>query len=196
LKFVARYRIQATRRKDLPVVTVIDGLRKWKMVLSVPHDRILNLRGQQLILLEMKKIVFFIISSFIILSSGIASNSLIGVGVSVDISFGRNYPNCNGRGLCHVKVDIDIDKSAGKSHMTLDEERGTLEISTPQKSLIDTQPEKLIDFQGKNSYNFMEDWVAPAELNKALKASKPIVIKAGTYPLKYKNGIYTIIVKL
>jgi hypothetical protein len=145
----------------------------------------------------MKKYSFFIILFFIILSfSSTANNYVVGVSVGVEISFGRHYPTCDQRGICHIKVDVDVDKLTNGSYITFDESIGSLTINTTQKSLVENQPDKLKDFQGKTSYNFMEDWIAPDELNKALKSTKPIIIKAGTYPLNFKNGYYTIVVKL
>ena len=145
----------------------------------------------------MKKIKFFIISILLMTSLlTMASYSQKHVTVGIQVAFGRRSQGCQSSGICYIKIDIGIDKTMNGSSMTLDEEKGTLTITTSYQKLIENQPDKINDFKDKNSYNFIEDWVAPEEINKALQATKPIKIKAGTYPLYFKDGNYSIVVTL
>jgi len=48
-------------------------------------------------------------------------------------------------------------------------------------------------FQGKKSVTVSEDYSLGSDLDKALGATSPLVIRAGTYNLTYEGGIYTMI---
>jgi len=47
-------------------------------------------------------------------------------------------------------------------------------------------------FKGKSSVTFEESAEIPADISRKLGSQVPLVIKAGTYPVTYRNGTYTV----
>jgi len=141
------------------------------------------------------KRIFFIALIGILFSSAFA-----GPTITVKVEIGKKKINgqpvtgCPQFGFCRISIE---NIGAGTENMS----KGTLQVSDDAKSvtigiqeadILRYQPDKINYFQKKTSVTFDEDFVFPEDINNAAKASKPLVIKAGTYPLSYKDGIYYI----
>lgn len=139
----------------------------------------------------MKKIV--LISMAVLLTT----TTFAGIVINGAFMVGRKNHDCKGLSICTAAVTT-TGYSDGYVNGTLDvdEERGSMILSLIGNDLQNIQPDKMVYFQNKTEITFDEDFTFPVEFNTALQASKPLVIKKGTYDLSYKSGKYCIEIPL
>ncbi len=138
-------------------------------------------------MVKMKKVLIATLMVFLT-----ASSSMAGIVIKIQGNIGRKSEpaTCPGFGLCSIdKTNAYIE---GMVNGTLDvnEDRGSMIVGLYEKDILKVQPDKMVYFKDKISVIFTEDFVMPAEINAATKASKPLVIKKGEIPLTYRNGMY------
>lgn len=92
------------------------------------------------------------------------------------ISISANYPT---EGMVGGNLGVNNDSKI-------------LTVGISEAEILRVQPDKIVYFKNKTSVIFEEDFIMPSEINVATKAYKPIVIRAGEYPITYKNGMYYI----
>lgn len=112
-------------------------------------------------------------------------------------SLGRKSKGCTGLGICTAVVTTTgyCDGSVNGT-LDVDQERGSMILSLNGNDIQNIQPDKLVFFSNKTELTFDEDFTFPVEFNTAVQATKPLVIKKGTYGLSYKSGKYCIEITL
>lgn len=137
----------------------------------------------------MKKIVLLTLISVFL-----ASASFAGIVINIGQYIGKKpYPDCPGLGLCKITVSANYPtEGMVNGNLGVNNESSNLTIGIPEAEILKSQPDKIVFFKNKTSVFFEEGFTMPTEINTATKAYKAIVIKAGEYPLTYKNGIYYI----
>lgn len=139
----------------------------------------------------MKKIVF--ISMAVLLGS----STLAGIVINGIFTVGRKSQNCNGLGVCSATLTTKgYTESSVNGTLDVDQAGGSMILSLNGNDLQNLQPEKLVFFSNRTELTFDEDFIFPVEFNTAVQASKPLIIKKGTYSLSYKNGKYCIEIPL
>lgn len=139
----------------------------------------------------MKKIVIIIMVLLL------GTSVFAGIFINGAFTLGRKSKSCEGFGICTAAVTT-TGYSDGSVYGTLDvdQERGSMILSINANDIQNIQPDKLVFFSNKTELTFDEDFTFPVEFNTALQASKPLVIKKGTYDLSYKSGKYCIEIPL
>ena len=70
---------------------------------------------------------------------------------------------------------------------------GSWVLSLPRENFARYYPAFLVKLDGKSTVTFEDSYTLPVEVQKALGAKKPLVIKENeAYPLKFENGEYVI----
>ena len=136
----------------------------------------------------MKKIVLTTLVALLL-----ASSSFAGIVITIKVEIGRkSLPNCPAFGLCDVTFNISYQEGSVNGTLDVSNERSSMILGINERDILKVQPDKIVYLKDKKSVVFAEDFVMPAEINKAVKSLKPLVIKKGEYPLTYKNGVYFI----
>jgi hypothetical protein len=115
------------------------------------------------------------------------------VGGSIVITFGHGK-HCVLRGICSIEIRASFNPTEAAKISYNEENNGTLTIDIPSEYLRTYQSEKLNLFVGQTQFVVEEDYKLSKEVCKALGTSENLVIKAGTYGLSFKDGIYKLII--
>jgi hypothetical protein len=108
--------------------------------------------------------------------------------IRIEIEFGGTEPQCPGKGLCTWSFDITRGIIGTVNY---DGNGNTLSLSFSRKDVETYQPDKLQYLDGE-TFELPKNFVLNEEQNRRLGATKPVVLKAGSYPLTFENGIYTV----
>lgn len=122
--------------------------------------------------------------------------ALAGIVIKTTVSIGRKSRDCYGFGLCIIASSSSYADGAINGSIDVDEERGSMIISINESDIQKVQPDKMMYFSNKSTVIFAEDYALTEDLNRALQAKKPILIKKGTYHLSYSNGKFYIEIPL
>ena len=71
-----------------------------------------------------------------------------------------------------------------------------LKLSFSESEVKEKTPQQWQYFKTHDQYPFDEDFPLPEDLWSSLGSKEPIVIKTGSYPISYKNGVFEIIISL
>jgi hypothetical protein len=142
-----------------------------------------------LILIVMKRILLMTMIVFCVLSFSFA-----GIVIRVNLSIGRKSQpaTCPGIGFCSFSVGSSNMEGLVNGTLDINEARGSMIIAIAEKDIQKYQPDKLVFFKNKSNLIFTEDYTMPGEINSAAKVTKPLIVKKGTFPLSYKQGMYFI----
>lgn len=107
------------------------------------------------------------------------------------------FPNCLFLGLCRI---IFLGAGPMGTNMTdspsdniiISDDLKSFEIQLSKERLVNSQPDKLEYFEGKSTVTFTQGYEFPSEIRSALNASKDLMVRPGTYPLTFVDGIFTI----
>lgn len=136
----------------------------------------------------MKKIILLTLISFLL-----ASTSFAGIVITAKLEIGKkSQPNCPGFGFCSFTISVSYEEGSVNGNLGVDNQTGIMTVGISEADILKVQPDKIIYFKGKNSVTFTEGFTMSAEIKNATKASRNLEIKAGEYPLTYKNGMYYI----
>lgn len=121
-----------------------------------------------------------------------------GGSVSINLQFGHSLA-CTGWGICNVVLAYS---SSGilegpyprgmKGNIILNTLDSGFELQFSKNELMKNQPDKLEFLDGKSEVTFTERFQISDEVREALEAKQDLVIKPGTYPLTFIDGIFTI----
>jgi hypothetical protein len=112
-----------------------------------------------------------------------------GIIINIEITFGGKEPDCSGRGICRFDIDITTGIVGTVDYDALE---STMSLSFSKSAVETHQADKLQYLTGKE-FELPKDVILPAEMNKKLGAAKGLVLKAGSYPIVLKNGVYTVV---
>ena len=158
----------------------------------------------------MKKITVLIVVGLLLFSGAsfatemksISPNAPIGIWVTFHIKFHKPKWDCErGFGLCfHVNWGIEKgEKPIGETlcpvKMKLDNNQLIMEVRESSLKIYENGT-TLPYLNGKSSITLDEKTELPPSYLQQLGSPRPIVIKAGTYPVTYKDNIYTIVFPL
>jgi len=119
-----------------------------------------------------------------------------GVVVKTTISLGRKSQGCDGFGICSTQVVTENQPGAVNGTIELNEAESVMVLCLNAGDVKNVQPDKVVYLANKTSVEFAEDYMLPAAVRSALKASKPLVIRRGSYRLTSKGGKYYIEIPL
>jgi hypothetical protein len=151
----------------------------------------------------MKSVILIIVISMLQVCSGFANsgNPLeIGSKLSLAIEFG-NGPQCSGWGICHLGMIIGIGTRGGTGgamgfgftgHIQLNNTNSGFDLDFSKDDLLKYQADKLIYLDGKTNVTFSETFQLSNDIRDALGAGQDLIIRPGTYPLTFIDGIFTI----
>ena len=94
------------------------------------------------------------------------------------------------------KEDVKATKEETNSSFSYDDGTKLLTINFIAEEMKKTQADVVEYMQSHSSYLFDVEFALPEELWKALGSSTPLIIKKGSYPLEYKDGVYTVCIQL
>jgi hypothetical protein len=137
----------------------------------------------------MKKIVLTTLVALLLASSSFAGGVII---FKLQIGKKSQPETCPAFGFCKFSISASWQDGFINGTMDVSDEKGVMIVGINESDILKVQPDKIIYFKGKQSVDFVEDFAMPAEINKAVKAVKPLVIRKGEYPMTYKNGVYFI----
>lgn len=134
--------------------------------------------------------------------SPVAVKAPVGVWVKVTVIFHRPKLDClKGFGFCfNVNWGIEGGGSVNDERgcpvtMRLESNQLTMQVTEKELSIYEGGT-TLPYFEGKTSITLEDPAELPPGITRELGSSTPIVIKPGTYPVSYQNGIYTVIIHL
>jgi hypothetical protein len=110
------------------------------------------------------------------------TNCLTGFGICIDLSGGIEKPVGN-QPMCQAKVRIN-----GNNQLVIEVTEQALQSYENGNTLT--------YFRNKSSVTFEEPYTLSSETARALGANGPVTIKAGTYPVSYEKGTYTMTIQL
>ena len=120
------------------------------------------------------------------------------VGKKILVEIGQ-FPGCYLLGICRITFinshpgGLGMPYQDSKSdNILLSEELKSFEIQLSRDRLLESQPDKLEYLDGKSSVTFTQGYDIPVEVESALNASRDLMIRPGTYPLTFIDGIFTI----
>ena len=126
-----------------------------------------------------------------------------GIWIRIDISFHRQKSNCKtGFGFC-IDFTVGGDRPNFTSDQNLCPVKG--QLNDKNQLIIEVTAEALANyefgstlpyFKDKTSIRIEEPYTLSAATCRALGAAMPVTIKAGSYPVSFANGIYTIVIQL
>lgn len=119
-----------------------------------------------------------------------------GIVINTTITIGKKSQNCTGFGICTLKKSIAYTDGSVNGTLEVDKQRGFMILSINKSDLLIVQPEMNVFFENKNSVAVTEDYVINDEINVAVHASDPLLIKKGEYVLSFRNGKYYIEIPL
>lgn len=80
--------------------------------------------------------------------------------------------------------------------LSLSNDEKTLTITIDARLLEYRQPDMLKYLKGKSTVTFAEGWEASDEVNKGLRARKPVVVQPGKYKVTYADDVYILTIRL
>ncbi|MHC1774919.1 MAG: hypothetical protein AB9834_05835 [Lentimicrobium sp.] len=122
--------------------------------------------------------------------------ALAGIVIKTTLTIGRKSQDCYGFGFCLITSSSSYTDGAINGAIDVNEERGSMIISINESDIQKMQPDKMSYFNNKSTVIFAEDYALTEDLNRALQAKKPLLIKKGTYDLSYSNGKFYIEIPL
>lgn len=122
--------------------------------------------------------------------------ALAGIVIKTTLTIGRKSQDCSGFGFCLILRSSSYADGAINGSIDVNEERGSMIISINASDIQKMQPDKMSYFNNKSTVIFTEDYALTEDLNRALQAQKPLLIKKGTYDLSYSNGKFYIEIPL
>jgi len=136
----------------------------------------------------MKKITLFLILA--LFSVGFASAGPV---INIGLHIGKKkLPGCPGFGFCKVSISLKEPGMLTGTTLQVDEAKNVLIIGISEKDILENQPDKLGYFRGKSSVLFEEDVIFPKEINQKIGAKNDLLIREGTYPISFSDGVYYI----
>jgi hypothetical protein len=127
---------------------------------------------------------------------------------SIFLQFGRKSQGCNGIGICKLHAEIyglSIDYNMGKvaasglpkGSLSIDENANTCTFTFSDSEVQQKASDKVAEFQSGSKFYVDEDIPLSREFLAALKLTRTTaILKAGTYDIQHKNGVYTITIPL
>ena len=120
--------------------------------------------------------------------------------IIIRINLHSRSSNCeSGFGFCRFSIGIGKEDSPSggsgdlKAQAYLNSSNQlVLQIAESDLQLYDGG-KSMQYFKDKNSITLKEDYEVGPDVSRALGATKPLVIHAGTYRVNYENGVYTMI---
>jgi len=164
----------------------------------------------------MKKIALLILANVLLFSgftlasemqsktdySPLSVTAPVGVWVKLTIIFHRPKRDClKGFGLC-FNIEWGIDGAGSPNEVkgcpvNMKIENNQLIMQVKESDLQNyEQGSTLTYFKDKTSMTLEDLTELPPGITRELGSSTPIVIKPGTYPVTYQNGIYTVVFQL
>jgi hypothetical protein len=116
-----------------------------------------------------------------------------GYSVHIEITIGRRSKDCRGYSLCSARTVEDAVNAPLIGYQNMDGNLLTLEI--PADYIKTTQPEKLNYFTNQSQFVMEESYTLPTEVSAKLGSKQSLTIKAGSYPMTFKNNVYTIVIE-
>lgn len=117
----------------------------------------------------------------------------IKVRIILELGSGRD---CDGWGICDSQFVIYSDGFRGGGALlgsvSVSPDNNYFELTFSRDDLVKYQPDKLGFLADKSVVTFDEQYVFPSEVREAAEAEKDLVIKPGTYPLSFVEGLFTI----
>ena len=140
----------------------------------------------------MKRITLFLVLA--IFSIGFASAGPV---INIGIHIGRrNVPDCPGFGFCRATVSLKESGMLSSSTLQVDDTKKALVIGISEKDILENQADKLEYFKGKRSVLFEEDVIFPEEINQKSGSKNSLIIRKGTYPISFSDGVYYLTIPL
>jgi hypothetical protein len=123
--------------------------------------------------------------------------------INIKIIFHKRSTECQyGFGLC-------VMLSAGWGEKTLSTEKpacgARISLNEKNQLILEVKEDELLTyerggtlpyFKGKEFITLEESYLLPADISRSLGASSPLQIKPGIYPVKFLDGIYTVVIQL
>ena len=91
--------------------------------------------------------------------------------------------------------ETKASKDEANSSFSYDDTLKLLTIRFFESEMEKDFPEVIERMKCSDDYSFDEEFTLPEELWKAVGAKKPLVVKKGKYPMKYKDGVYSIYIQ-
>ena len=153
----------------------------------------------------MKKLVLLILvlglfSSSLFAGQMVSFSKSPDIVISIRINLHSRNSNCvSGFGFCKLQFTYGIENhpagpSGDLSAQVFLNSSGQLVVKIADSDLLKYEGGKsMVYFKDKNSVILKEDYELGSDLDKALGATAPLVIRAGEYKLTYEGGFYTMV---
>ncbi|MEI6681036.1 MAG: hypothetical protein WCO44_00335 [Bacteroidota bacterium] len=158
----------------------------------------------------MKKLVLFSLVSLMLVADAIQSRASVvvctapcGIWIKFELCFHRPKLLCkSGFGICmDVTAGIDNPGPVADKAMcpvkAMINDRNQLVLEVTAEALANYEyGAALPNFKDKTAITLEEPYTLSPGTSKALGSLSPVTIKAGTYPVSFANGIYTVVFQL
>ena len=139
----------------------------------------------------MKKTFMIILLTFVIVSANVISAYST---VTITIKIARNS-DCKGFGLCEFKIQSDdiLARPVGNDGKALAEMRSNGRLVLKLNKKTDISPEAFETYFSKGVFVCEDDFPVPDEVLKAMDFKGKYTIKAGSYDVKQKGDLLTVV---
>lgn len=143
----------------------------------------------------MKTII--VVISFILLQLTIAQANVFitpepPARIRIIVELGQQ-PFCYMIGICGIRiVPASSHLSALGNSLFIGKDQDFFAMELSREEIRNTQPDKLEFLDGKSEITFDKPYTFPDDIKSALGATKDLVIMPGSYPVNFKDGLFTI----
>ncbi len=130
---------------------------------------------------------------FILFFSGF---SYAGILIRTTLFIGKKNSACNGFGFCTMSNSSSYTEGAINGTFTLNDQKGAIIIEIFEKDIREHQPDKMVYFINQTSVEFSESFSIPSDILNEAGIRMPLVIRKGSYDLRYARGKFIVEIPL
>lgn len=117
------------------------------------------------------------------------------IGIYVEVTLGRKRKDCEGGGVCKIKVGVDLDLKVPNPGNA---GGGTFEVNSKNQLVLklaksSMRPEVISSYFGRGGFLVEEDYELEADVLKALRLTEPRTIRTGQYLVADDGNVLTIV---
>jgi len=119
-----------------------------------------------------------------------------GIVIKTTLTIGKKNSGCSGFGICGMSNSSSYTEGAINGTFSLNDQKGVMIIEIFEKDIRELQPDKMVYFINQSSVEFTESFSIPSDILNAAGSGIPLVIRKGSYDLRYARGKFIVEVPL
>lgn len=119
-----------------------------------------------------------------------------GIVIKTTLTIGKKNSACDGFGFCTMSNSSSYTEGAINGTFTLNDQKGAIIIEIFEKDIREHQPDKMVYFINQTSVEFSESFSIPSDILNEAGIRMPLVIRKGSYDLRYARGKFIVEIPL